>query len=244
MSNTTPADGSADTLRAIELQRLAEEAVGGEKAEEVAESAREVLERMQADGQNAETIRKDIENFSNLMLSMGLEVPRVLLKAAVNAGSLPDDKKKTLLRRVRDVSPIAEVGSMQVDFVKDGEPRKAYIVYKECGADYDAGAQLAKIDPYVDEAGKKTLREQMGHMELLGRQAYARTLVHNTPLLKKIKKGLPADFDFRVLNRREICSFFLDVAPETMVGVHVVYDTEAEADRAAGGAAKTDKAER
>lgn len=215
-----------------DLERLAGEVVGEDQAGEVADRAREVLERMQADGKDGETLKEDIDNFTNVMLSMGLEVPRVLFVAAIEAGTLADNRKKALTRQAKKVSPITEVGSMQIDFVKDGEQRKAYIVYKRCGSDYDIGAQLAKIDPFVNEENQKKLREQLGHMDLLGRSALTRMVQENVDLLKKISKGLPEGFNPLEIVRREL-SFFYECAPEQAVGLHIVYDTEAEAEKQA-----------
>lgn len=191
------------------------------------ERAREIVDQVRTDGDSGSLA--GLQDMHNLSLAIGLPVPRILFSQIVNAANAPENRKKVWRREIKGMSDLTETGCIKVDFRNQstGEDDTVYLVFDECQEDHDLGAQLEKIYSVIPESKQDDIRKHLSTLVLLGRSAYGQMIIKMAPLLEKIKKKMPDEFE-----PRRLCidakntTIFLPEVDTSRVGIFVRFESE------------------
>lgn len=133
-----------------------------------------------------------MKDLRHLLYTMGVPAARALLKQLVAANGHPRDEAAELCELSEAISPIREVGCMQLDFFNrlSGCPDKAYIVLEDCPRDHDLGAQLDRLRVHVADSRWPEIQKHLSAIVFYARSMYSQAAQENLPLLRRIlKKG-------------------------------------------------------
>ncbi len=136
--------------------------------------------------------KKGLMDLQNLSLSMGLPAARATFMAMVEAANLKGKKKTKICNMIRSLSPVTEIGCMQVDFCdkNTGAARVLYMVLEECPRDHDFGAELNKLQPHTTEEKWSEVLKHLSMLVYLGRKTYGDIAKNNVGVIREIF-GLP-----------------------------------------------------
>jgi hypothetical protein len=128
-----------------------------------------------------------IKDFRNLMLTMGLHATRSSFHNIMKEFKVSGDKMDDFNKRIADISPITEIGCMQVDFLNKSTNKqdRVYLVLDVCQKNHDLTAELDKIKPFVTEEKWVDVLKSLANLIFFGRTVYANesrkhvTLIHD-----------------------------------------------------------------
>lgn len=215
-ADATPADATPATPRAPLFPNIP-----GNTAE-VEEKAKTMLDELGAGAEDAEGLR----SLHNLTMAIGLPAARESFKAMVEANNLTGARRSAALREIAAISPITEVGCMQVDYFNmiTATAGRAYLVLDVCPAKHDLGAELKKLRDVVDGEKWVEVVKHMSMMVYLGRTAYTQMAGEQRPLLRRIygrADNDPCDDLMKLGIDSRNTTMFVDPRWPTRVGIFV-----------------------
>lgn len=186
------------------LEEVLQEAVEEEERKQgrkfTPEETARIKENARSQARKARTSgwTRGAKDAKNLMLSIGLPVPRILLRELVKrAPGLGEKEKKKLGARIERLMGVRETGSIEIKFhdaTKNG-PNTAYLVLQECPPDHDLGAQLDKLYSRIPEAKQDEIRKHLSVLFHIGRNTYVSAVEDpaNVLLVGTLLKHYPKD---------------------------------------------------
>lgn len=117
-----------------------------------------------------------ILEFRNLMLTMGLHATRSTFRNIMNE-YLPSSAEQlaAIEQRIKDISPITEIGCMQVDFFNKlrNKQDRVYLVLDSCKKNHNLTAELDKIKLCVSDEKWADVLKSLANLVFFGRTVYA-----------------------------------------------------------------------
>lgn len=173
------------------LDRVIAAHTEGKGAEEVA-AVRERVKKMitEMKPQDAEGLKTLLE----CTYALAIDGVRALMRHMVEASGAEGERRAALLARIEDISPIKDATCMRVDYFS-ATTRKmdsAYIRLDEVQADYDFGAELARLRAAVNPEKWDEVMKAVSSVFNVGRMTYARLASENVALVCDIMQ-LEAD---------------------------------------------------
>jgi hypothetical protein len=170
---------------------------------------KEVIEKIQALGDG-------VKDLKNLTLSMGLHAMRESLNIMVEEFA-PENNIAEIMQGIKDISPVTEIGCMQVDFFNNttGAPDKVYIVLDRCPRDHDLDAQFARLKPHVSADKWTEVCKSFSMLIFIGRSVYSQESRKNIKLIQKII-GVSDDSGEHMENVSQYLDYKIDPANTTL----------------------------
>jgi hypothetical protein len=152
----------------------------------------------------------------------------------IEASGIRGAEKKKALRAVAALSPVTEIGCMQVDFFNraSGSSDVAYLVLDRCPPGHDLGAQLDKLKRVVSEEKWPEVIRSLSMLVNIGRAVYAQTARDNIDLIRQIWGFAAEDLCTKYLDMqvdKSNTTLFLDAGWPGRVGIFVRTGAEVRA---------------
>ena len=188
-TDSAPVDANSALEMAIARQC---EVVAREEGREISEAEKdEIRQTLKAQTpEGREQSREFLIHVQHENMASGMQGGLALLHAIVrNCPGLDKERRRELKAGIIDpvigdvTEPINKRGGFRVRFMRDGQPAELMLHVGPAPASHDLSAELAKIEPYLGEADKERLREQMGYLMQFARQVYAALLGSNRRML-------------------------------------------------------------
>lgn len=199
---------------------------------ELARKAAKIIEDARRKDPNAVAGFEEIRKHA---ATIGFPAVRETFTILLERGFSPGPERDEMMKKLSDLFPITEVGSIEVEFFNKalGRADKAHLVLQRCPREHDLGAQLDKLrnsfDPAHAEAMWASVQKQLSILVFIGRDVYKRTVEQAGGFVAQLCRvcDLPAGLLASLGVDKANTTLYLDPEWPERVGIFVHLESEA-----------------